>query len=325
MWAQPRTAKEAYLNLERINKEDNLKIWIDSLPFPLASILWAYHASGDDDRERNEHLLHFFEALSEFHALVLWSAVKRTPGLMTHAKYPLGKGKPLNYSLANSSFGSWVEMTARLARFTRSLLNSTNESDVESLFGAFRTRNLDLLAMLGSSKITEQIQNANTIRNKLRHGGILGKAAAKDLRIRLESFLAAIRSEVANTWNEFPLMKAGHNLHSAGVFHYEAELIMGRSTPFERRKVDVTTPIDYENLFLLASDSSEPLLLEPLLIVAPSPQTAENACYFYNSAKGGRLRFVSYHFRGEPEIIRSDEAAMLALQLLVSVTEETKT
>ncbi len=290
------------------------------MPFPLASILWAYHASGEDDRERSDHLLHFFEALAEFHALVLWSAIRSSNALTSHIQYPLGKDKPLNYSLENSTFGSWVEITGRLARFTRTLMNSQDAEERESVFAAFRTRNPEVLRMLCSSKIVEQLQNANAQRNKYSHGGILSAGDAKGLRILLESSLASVRSTVANAWEEIPLMKAGLNRFSAGVYYYEAELVMGRSTPFERKNVEITSPIDDARLFLLASDSREPLILEPLLIVAPSPRSAENACYFYNSTRGNELRFISYHFRGEPEIMRDDEAAMNAVKSLVSGT-----
>ena len=40
----------------------------------------------------------------------------------------------------------------------------------------------------------------------------------------------------------------------------------------------------------------------PFLRLAPSPDTEENAVYFYNSpGSGGSLRFVSYRFEGQPE------------------------
>jgi hypothetical protein len=36
----------------------------------------------------------------------------------------------------------------------------------------------------------------------------------------------------------------------------------------------------------------------------PSPKTAQNACYFYNrQQKDKKLRFVSYHFEQEAEVI----------------------
>jgi hypothetical protein len=84
----------------------------------------------------------------------------------------------------------------------------------------------------------------------------------------------------------------------------------------------ITAPIDDGRLFLLASDSRDPLVLEPLLIVGPSPRSAENAVYFYNRRRREGLRYVSYHFHDESEIMRDDADALQAVASLVSVTGE---
>lgn len=312
IWSQPIKVKSAYESLERVNREDSLKAWIDSLPFPLGSILWAYHASGEDDAERVVHLLHFFEALAEFTALVLWSAVRTSPVLVGHAKYPLGPGKPLQYSLEHSSFGSWIEMAGRLAKFCRGRLGDKDEA--EDVFAAFQTRNREILELLFSSQIVGRMSDANSIRNRRAHGGIVSEDETKGNLVVLENLLAGLRQEVGNRWEEMPLLKAGANRLSSGIYHYDAELIMGRATLFERRRIEVTTPVDYGGLFLLANDSREPVILEPLIIITSSPKAAENACYFYNSARGKDLRFVSYHFRVQPEIIRADERVSSALE-----------
>ena len=314
MWSKPRDVKIADASLDRVNREDNLKGWIDSLPFPLASILWTYHASGDDDEKRVEHLLHFFEALAEFTALVLWSAIKSSASLIGHPQYPLGEDKPLSYSLQHSSFGSWIEMTTRLSKFIRQRLS--NKEEAGAIFEAFHTENAELLEMLTSKKVSGYVNSANDIRNKRAHGGITGRQDAKNNRAILENQLANFRKDVGSIWADLPLMKAGDNRFNNGVYRYAAELVMGRSYPFERTKVELTTPVDFSGLFLLPAASSQPIILEPLMIIAPSPQGAENACYFYNSAKGEELRYVSYHFEGEPEIIRTDDRASAALASL---------
>jgi hypothetical protein len=240
LWARPRTVDKAYRDLESVNREDNLRTWTDLLPFPLASILWAYHASGEEPRARNEHLLHFFEALAEFHAVVLWSAVKRSPNLTSHQKYPFGPEKPLNYSLENSSFGSWVEMAARLAKFCRGLLGSAEADERDLLLQAFGTRNTAVLGPLFSSRIIDQLQGANQTRNDLSHGGLIGPEEAARQRVLLENRLAGVRSEIGSAWTDYRLLKAGANRFARGVFQYDAELVMGRSSLFERITVDVT-------------------------------------------------------------------------------------
>jgi len=54
----------------KINDSRNaFEIWMESLPFPIASILWAYNAESNSEKKA-EHLLHFFEALAELLALI---------------------------------------------------------------------------------------------------------------------------------------------------------------------------------------------------------------------------------------------------------------
>jgi hypothetical protein len=44
--------------------------WADTLPFPLASILWHYEGEPDEGA-KVDYLLKFFEALAEFVALLI--------------------------------------------------------------------------------------------------------------------------------------------------------------------------------------------------------------------------------------------------------------
>mgnify|MGYP000933582170 FL=1 len=56
--------------------EEDIGNWIETLPFPLASILYAYDAEGEDEK-KIRYLLHFFEALSEFNVTILLSAISQ--------------------------------------------------------------------------------------------------------------------------------------------------------------------------------------------------------------------------------------------------------
>ena len=48
----------------------------------------------------------------------------------------------------------------------------------------------------------------------------------------------------------------------------------------------------------------------------PSPKTQENAIYFYNRMKGDEVRWISYHFDKESEIISPDSEVTSAIKLL---------
>jgi hypothetical protein len=40
--------------------------------------------------------------------------------------------------------------------------------------------------------------------------------------------------------------------------------------------------------------------MEPLIRIILDHNTDEDACYFYNRLEGDQVRWVSYHYRGEP-------------------------
>ena len=60
--------------LEAVNREDRYENWLDSLPFPLASILWVCHTQSGSLKEQYERKIQFFEALSEFLGIIFLSA-----------------------------------------------------------------------------------------------------------------------------------------------------------------------------------------------------------------------------------------------------------
>lgn len=62
--------------LKSLNSEKQLETWIDSLPFPSASILWNYYAIRSNEK-KVEYLFFFFESLSEFLCIVILSVYFR--------------------------------------------------------------------------------------------------------------------------------------------------------------------------------------------------------------------------------------------------------
>jgi hypothetical protein len=59
-------------------------------------------------------------------------------------------------------------------------------------------------------------------------------------------------------------------------------------------------PLDAESLYLLNDGSSQALALVPLIRFISDSNTGEDACYFYNRLEGEQVRWVSYHYCGEP-------------------------
>jgi len=91
-----------------INVNDRFLDWIDTLPFPLASILWRYHASQSSDSLSYEALFNFFEATAAFVATVHLSAFSRDLERWNQSAQGLSqKLRDGKVSLERASFGSW--------------------------------------------------------------------------------------------------------------------------------------------------------------------------------------------------------------------------
>jgi hypothetical protein len=83
VWAQPASLKDILRQVKSIHRVPTFDDWIDTLPFPLATVLHIYHAATGNDEKQYNHLDHFFEALGEFLAVVLLSGFLRAPTFST--------------------------------------------------------------------------------------------------------------------------------------------------------------------------------------------------------------------------------------------------
>ena len=60
--------------------------------------------------------------------------------------------------------------------------------------------------------------------------------------------------------------------------------------------------------------------LWPMIKIMPSPRTEENACYFYNRRQPGGIRFLSYYFETDAEIVEAFDDTASTLATLFSGT-----
>ncbi len=60
--------------------------------------------------------------------------------------------------------------------------------------------------------------------------------------------------------------------------------------------------LDVDGLYIVNGQQNDALKLLPLIQVCASPESAKNACYFFNRTQKEGLRFISYHYAGRPEL-----------------------
>jgi hypothetical protein len=125
------------------------RAWADTLPFPLASILWHYEAEPDDGA-KVDYLLKFFEALAQFTATVLLSACITDRELLEANRAAWFSGH-MSRRLHRATFGEWLELTERLAVTLRGLLEA--DRGEERCRGLFRARDLELAARVAGREV----------------------------------------------------------------------------------------------------------------------------------------------------------------------------
>lgn len=282
------------------NEEDRLVAWMDTLPFPVASILWRSRSVAGTTRERYEILIHFFEALAEFLATVHLSAFASDRNTwLEHAK---GLQKALskqNLTLERASFGTWKCVVEYLGSRCRKLMNTASEA-CETLY---RTRNPHVLSMLTSAEMLQILQSANQIRNTWQgHAGAIGERKAEEVHDELLDLVQKCRGVMGRTWSNYELVRPSDCRFRGGMYHYKVQRIMGTRTPFEMVERKSIEGLEDSALYLLDANGDRGLRLLPFVRMLQSPRTEANACYFFSRRQGDGFRYVSYHHAEDSDL-----------------------
>jgi hypothetical protein len=99
----------------------------------------------------------------------------------------------------------------------------------------------------------------------------------------------------------------GPSLHRGGRYRYDVQVLKGTRLPFREEKCESEIPMEDRDLYLLHEGQHRPLRLLPFFRLIRAPRTQVTACYFYSKLESNSdVRFVSYHFDREPEIVVPD-------------------
>ncbi len=300
--------------------ELSFRYWLDSLPFPLAIILWNYHASGFDDEKQYRHLLHFFEALTEYMATILLSAAWNDRILFEELITKISKQyKGFHSPWTSPTLGTWKSTFAISAKVLRTM-HSSGVENRERCRKLFQTNNDHVIEILTSKNWATIFGQVNEWRNKWTgHGGIASPKDAQYRHALIKEKLDTVKSLFENVWELYELVRPTSMKKQSGQYIHTVERIMGRSTPFEKSRFIIDRGLETNELHLVSHDDHGALELLPLVKLGPAPEGLSNACYFYNrveDAKSRKLRYVSYHFENESEFRFIDSRVTDALHLL---------
>jgi hypothetical protein len=291
---------------------------VETLPFPLASILWRHHASKDSYRHRYEVLLHFFEATAAFLATIHLSALmKDDEAWKEYGKSLSKKLSEQNLSLDRVTFGAWKLAAELLGGACASMIKGGQQE--HRWQGIYGTTDLKVMEMLSDSKLLGILQQANKIRNDWQgHRGAISEDTAKSVHDQLMDLVQQLRGLFGRNWQRYELIQPDEGRYRQGLHHVTCKRLMGtRSAPFEERLYESRHPLEAESLYLFDSVHQSGLQLRPFIEVIPSPEKQATACFIFNRReKDGAARWISYHFEQESEISHSSEGLDVALAML---------
>jgi hypothetical protein len=209
-----------------------------------------------------------------------------------------------------ATFGTWVHLSQRVAQTVGGLLEDEPDRCLE-LFAATDT---ELVGLLAGAGLADILHAALYRRNNWSgHGGVPGERIQRERLSDLRHLLEKTRAILDWSFEPWTLLKPGQMLLKGGVFDLTATILKGANPAFLRKQVQVTEALDASRLYLLANGSTRALALVPFIRVHTSA-SGHDACYFYSRLENSTVRWVSYHFQAEPDLVSSDDelAGLLA-------------
>jgi hypothetical protein len=305
MWQHPSSYLQIRRQVSRIAEPEQLREWCDVLPYPLAGALWLFETLKDQPAASQGQLLRFWEATAEFLSAVLLSTLDREPTLR-EAELPqlaraLDRGKA---SLQRATFGTWTITVQRLSSAFRNQLISEEPDAPARLRQLFADPHGDVLERLLDPTIGATLARVNALRNTWQgHAGATSDAQYSKQVADLIVITEELRNALGGVWEEYQLVRAGKMVRRAGRFLVDVEVATGRATPFRKDTISFIEPLEEGRLYLVAPQREQALPLNDLILLRSEPNTQQSTAYFYNRREGGGLRFVSYQYAEENEVL----------------------
>ena len=307
LWGDPENIAETVQQIESVNQEDHFEHWNDTLPFPLASILWRYHTAPHDPRKQLRALLHFFETFAAFMATIHLSAYQSRENLWLELGPRISdRLSHANHTLKKPTFGTWKIIMDYLGSKSRKVFQGNDPEEKENIERIYATQDSNTLNALLDRRLNSNIQNAMDIRNQQAHGGAMGELQNEHVVRELKRMVEELRGSMGRFWKNYELIEAGPMEYCGDVYQIQAKKLMGNRQPFASIQVESKFPLKTNQIYLFDKEARTGLHLLPLIIMGKS-QEQQNICYVYNRAEANGPKYVSYHYEAESEFSGSEE------------------
>lgn len=302
LWRNPHKLPSTAMKLDELVKthSDRIEAWIDVLPAPIATILWAYHTEAES-KAKVEVLFHFFEGFAEYFAIVLIAGFKHDPELARTVLRRVLWASGERSWLERADFGAWIVCSQQLSKEFRRRAASPDER--ERLLRAFGYPTADFQELLTSKHVLGLLEQARELRNLWPgHGPTITVQLAAKLLTQLENILARLRDAVGDRFSSAMLLKAETARRSSGVVYHNARWLRGSRPRYPQVTVETMQMMDEDKLYLRQRDQPYPIELPPFIQLGPDPEELNDTFYFYSRLHGeGQARFVAYQYAREPE------------------------
>lgn len=304
LWKKPNEYSKIIEDIELLddNSEYQFERWVESLPYPLASILWESFSTSRQDL-KVKYLLHFFEALSEFNVILMLSGLISDERFFNSEFYrctqPNPKFKNWFYS---PSFGNWNFFGQCLGRNIQYILRKLYKRN--QLLEIFGNSEPEFLNTISSNELYEVLAEVNRYRNSWEaHGPVVSSQEYENRYKILRNSISKLYKCIGNIFENNLLVIPLESTFSEGIHHYTVKKFSGSRNRFMSIEVETIIPMDSNNIYLLIGNHRKPIELLPLI------KFYKNACYFYNSTKKSEYKsqFVSYHNKEIPGILYPQE------------------
>lgn len=284
------------ITLEEHLSETGIAEWSEGLPFPLASILRQWSTTPNTEIiSRCNHLIHFFEALSQYIATILLSAYYSHEDLWEERRGFLARAlKSSSLSFERASFGTWKTVIENLGAHTRKLLKSRDEGQQDTLERLYGKNNSELAVFISSQAVLDIIRRVNSRRNDVAHGGNLSSQEANSLHSTLHKELENLHEKSKLIWFKNSLLISSGSRLRKDKYENDVQVLRGSNPQFRSSVLELDHALDVEQMHLHHDDSNCALKLISFFRLGPSPRSNKNTCYFFNRIERESIRFVTY-------------------------------
>ena len=276
---------------EIIDKQD-LIYWVETLPYPLASILWEFLVEFRT-REKVRILLNFFESFTSFITIIMLSSFyfdKRfyiQDWIEEDSKEPDWVKAP--------TFGSWQYYFARCAKIIRKKLQGKEYLEMSNLPEDF----IKIISKASLSQDDGPINVSREIRNKISHNPNLPNKFYEESFISLEKGLNQLSIFFGEIFSNLKLVKpiSSNTIQQIPQKIYRNELfnLTGTRTPFKKEVIETKDNLVLYELSLYDKNSKKSLKILPFLQI-----NSEGHCFFYNKLnKDNHIEWKSYISKGK--------------------------